>query len=100
MTDDERDEKIIRIEQFLSSLVRKQKLRDWYTIEELAETVGKAVFTVREWARKHRINAEKRGSGRGPFAEWVVSHQELLRYQREGLLVVGFPSRPRPVHAR
>ena len=79
MTDDERDEKIIRIEQLLSSLLGQHKVRDWYTIEELAKNLGKAVFTVREWARLHRINAEKRGSGRGPFAEWVVSHQELLR---------------------
>jgi hypothetical protein len=43
-------------------------------------------FTVREWARNGRIRAEKKLSGRGAHARWVVSHDELLRYQREGLL--------------
>lgn len=40
------------------------------------------------WARLGRINAEKRNNGRGPFRSWVVSHAELLRYRREGLLLL------------
>lgn len=43
-------------------------------------------FTVREWCRLGRIRAEKGQSGRGAFPAWVIAHQELLRYQREGLL--------------
>jgi Helix-turn-helix domain len=89
MTDEERDARLIRMEQMLSALIERQQVRDWYTTEQVAQLVGKAEFTVREWARLGRIKAEKRKSGRGAFASWVVSHQELLRYQREGLQCSG-----------
>jgi predicted site-specific integrase-resolvase len=74
-----------RIEQMLAALVERQVAKDWYTTEEFARLVGKAEFTVREWCRLGRIRAEKRRSGRGAFPAWVVSHDELLRYQRDGL---------------
>jgi hypothetical protein len=86
MTDAERDEQLIRIEQLLTVLVERERIKDFYEIDEFAKLAGKAAFTVREWARLGRVNAEKRRSGRGPHAAWVISHQELLRYQREGLL--------------
>jgi hypothetical protein len=86
MTDEERDEQLDRIERMLSLLVERQVLKEHYDIEEFAKLVGKASFTVREWARLGRIRALKRLSGRGAFAAWVISHDELLRYQREGLL--------------
>jgi hypothetical protein len=86
MTDDELNERFSRIEQMLSVLVERQRIKAFYEIDEFATLVGKARFTVREWARLGRIRAEKRGSGRGAFAAWVISHDELLRYQREGLL--------------
>ena len=54
--------------------------------EAFAHLVGKACFTVREWARLGRIKGQKRGSGRGAHAAWVFSHEELQRYQRDGLL--------------
>ena len=37
-------------------------------------------------ARHGRIRAEKRQSGRGKHCDWVIAHDELLRYRREGLL--------------
>jgi hypothetical protein len=86
MTDEERDERLLRMEQMLSLLVERQRIKDFYEIDEFAKLVDKAPFTVREWARLGRIHAEKRKSGRGPSTAWVVSHQEWLRYQREGLL--------------
>jgi hypothetical protein len=70
----------------LAVLVDRQTVRDWYTTEEAARLLGKAEFTIREWCRLGRVRAEKRRSGRGAFASWVISHDELLRYQREGLL--------------
>jgi hypothetical protein len=79
------EERLGRIESLLAALVDRQTIKDWYTTEEFARLVGKAEFTVREWARLGRIKAEKRMSGRGAFASWVISHDELLRYQREGL---------------
>lgn len=80
------EDRLNRIEQLLAVLVDRQTIRDWYTTEEFARAVGKAEFTVREWCRHGRVRAEKRNSGRGAFPAWVISHQELLRYQREGLL--------------
>ena len=80
------DERLDRIEVLLAALVERQTIKDWYEIEEFSNLVGKACFTCREWARLGRIRAEKKNDGRGPHARWVVSHQELLRYQREGLL--------------
>jgi Helix-turn-helix domain len=78
--------KLERLEIMLTTLVERQTIREWYGTDEFARLVGKAEFTVREWCRLGRIHAEKRRSGRGAFSAWVVSHNELLRYQREGLL--------------
>ena len=86
MTDDERDASLKRIERMLFDLLERQTLKDFYEIDEFAKLVGKANFTVREWARLGRIRAEKRRSGRGASTAWVISHQEWLRYQRDGLI--------------
>lgn len=75
-----------RIEKMLCNLVSRQTIRDWYSIEEFAQLVGKAEYTVRNWARLGRIRAQKKQSGRGASQSWVISHDELLRYQKEGLL--------------
>ena len=80
------EDRLERIESMLWTLVERQIVKDWYDVDEFARLVGKAPFTVREWCRHGRINAEKRMSGRGAYAAWVVSHAELLRYQRDGLL--------------
>ncbi len=71
----------------MRDLMASQKtIKDWYTTKEFAALLGKAEFTVREWCRLGRVRAEKRQSGRGKHPAWVVSHDELLRYQRDGLL--------------
>ena len=75
-----------RIERLLLDLTAQGVVRDWYTSEEFAEAVGMAPYTVREHARQGRLNAEKRSSGRGSHCSWVLSHEELERYRREGLL--------------
>jgi hypothetical protein len=74
-----------RLEAMLVVLVERQTVKDFYEVEEFARLVGKATFTVREWCRHGRVRAEKRMSGRGAYASWVVSHAELQRYQKEGL---------------
>jgi hypothetical protein len=74
------------LEGMLATLVERQVVKDWYSTEEVARIVGKAEFTVREWCRQRRIRAEKRRSGRGAHPAWVISHQELMRYQKEGLI--------------
>ncbi len=79
-------ERLAAVESVLRSFVERNSVKDWYTTSEVAKILGKAEFTVREWARLGRIRAEKRRSGRGAFPAWVINHAELLRYQREGLL--------------
>lgn len=67
-------------------LVNQRQIRDYYTTEQAAEVLGRAHWTVREWCRMGRINAEKHRNGRGRSKDWVISHAELLRIQKEGLL--------------
>jgi Helix-turn-helix domain len=69
----------------LQTLVKGQA-REWYTVEEFASVTSKAPFTVREWCRLGRIKGTKQKSGRGAYAAWVISHAELVRFQRDGLL--------------
>jgi hypothetical protein len=79
-------ERLERIEAALTTLIQVRKVKDYYSTDELAAILGKAEFTVREWCRLRRIQAQKRRSGRGKFQSWVVSHDELIRIQREGLI--------------
>ena len=80
------EDRLEKIESMLVVLVERQQVREWYSVEEFARIVGRSEFTCREWCRHGRIHAEKKDSGRGAYAAWVISHTELLRYQREGLL--------------
>lgn len=75
-----------RIEIALDEIRQQRAVRDHYSVEEFAKIVCRAEFTVREWCRNHRLNATKKATGRGRTFEWVISHDELLRYQRDGLL--------------
>jgi hypothetical protein len=79
------EQRLERIENLLMALVERQQ-RAWYTTHEFAKAVGKAEFTIRTYCRLGRLRGEKRQSGRGAHTSWVISHDELLRYQREGLL--------------
>jgi DNA-directed RNA polymerase specialized sigma24 family protein len=79
-------ERLDRMETTLDALARREAAKDHYTTAEAAQLLGKAEFTVREWCRRGRVRAEKQGSGRGKYQSWVISHDELRRIQREGLL--------------
>ena len=79
-------QRLDRIEKALSTLMQLRTVKDFYSTDEVAGIVGKAEFTVREWCRHGRINAQKRRSGRGKHQSWAISHEELQRIQREGLL--------------
>ena len=79
------EERLMKIEAMLAVLVEGQQVRQWYSVEQFARIVGRSAFTCREWCRRGRILAEKKNSGRGAHASWAISHDELLRYQREGL---------------
>ena len=80
------EERLVRIESMLVALIERQTSQEWYSIEQFSRIVGRSEFTCREWCRLGRIHSRKKGSGRGAHAAWVISHEELQRYQREGLL--------------
>src|SRR5262249_25096052 len=80
------EDRISRIEANLAVLVRQQTVRDCYTTKQLAEMLDKKEYTVREWCRLGRITAKKLPNGRGNEGEWRIPHNELVRYQNEGLL--------------
>lgn len=82
------EQRLARIESLLIALVERETVREWYTTEQFAQLVGKAEFTVRQWCRLGRIRAEKQQSGRGAYPAWAISHDELLRYRRDGLLPI------------
>ena len=81
-------DRLDRLETTLSQLVQQRMVKARYTTAELAAILGRAEFTVREWCRLGRIHAEKRECGRGCSQEWIVSHEELVRYQNDGLLPI------------
>jgi len=84
--------KLSRIESILCELhelvTNRQTMKDYYTTQEVAKILGKKPYTVREWCRLQRINAEKAMCGRGCEEEWRITHKELLRIQNNGLLPV------------
>ncbi len=86
------EERLDELRSMVLQLVERQTVKDFYEIEEFAKLVGKSCFTCREWCRLGRIRAEKKLSGRGAYARWVVPHAQLLRYQREGLLPIQRPA--------
>jgi hypothetical protein len=86
------DERLEKIELLLVSLVERERTREWYSVEEFSRIVGRAEFTCREYCRHGRINAVKKESGRGAYASWAISHTELLRFQKEGLLPLRRPA--------
>lgn len=75
-----------RIEALLAALIERQQVKEWYSTSEAAKLLGVAPFTLREWCRLGRCHAKKKCSGRGAHPSWTVSHEELLRIQRDGLL--------------
>jgi hypothetical protein len=79
-------ERLERIEMLLERLVSQRTVKEWYSVAEAAQILGKAEFTVREWCRTGRVRASKRQCGRGNAKEWMISHEELTRIQNEGLL--------------
>jgi hypothetical protein len=80
------EQRLEKIESLLVVLVERETVKDFYEIEEFARLVGKSCFTCREWCRLGRIRARKKVSGRGAYTAWAISHEELQRYQKEGLL--------------
>jgi hypothetical protein len=69
------DQRLSRIETLLEALLTQKQAKEKYTTAEVADALGKAEYTVREWCRKKQIPAEKALNNRG----WLISHATLLR---------------------
>src|SRR5262245_17243459 len=79
--------KLDRIESLLLDLLgHRQADKEWFTTAEAADLLGKRPFTVREWCRHRRVNAEKRDCGRGEDGEWMIPRSEIERIRNFGLL--------------
>lgn len=88
MTIQEVSARLERIESALNQLVAQRVIKEYYSTSEIARIVKRSEFTVREWCRLGRIAADKRACGRGRSQEWMIPHDELLRFQCEGLLPI------------
>lgn len=77
--------RLARIETALATLIEQKTIKEWYSTYEVGSILAKAPFTVREWCRLGRIQAEKRMCGRGGSQEWMIAHEELVRLQNHGL---------------
>jgi hypothetical protein len=81
---DELVRRIERLEVQIALLNVPSAVATHYSVAQFAEKVGRACYTVREWARLGRIESTRR-AGRGPYREYVISHSELTRYLEQGL---------------
>ena len=88
MNNEEFAERLDRIETVLQQLTTQRLMKEYYSTSDVAKLVKRSEFTVREWCRLGRIAAEKRACGRGRSQEWMIPHDELLRFQCEGLLPI------------
>lgn len=70
----------------LDALVARGTPQASYSTREFAERIGLSDWTVRNYCRLGRLRAAKKRSGRGAHPEWVLSHEELERYRKEGLI--------------
>ncbi len=89
-----------RIEETIRLLAQQNVVQEFYSTGDVAQLLGKAEFTVREWCRLGRIKAAKRSCGRGNSKEWIVSHEELQRVQSLGLLPPEHGVHGSPLRAR
>ena len=81
--------RIGKLEDTLAELrtnVGREPAKEYYSVSEFAAIVKRRPYTVREWCRLGRIHGSKRLYARGAYPEWRISHEELTRYQNEGLL--------------
>lgn len=79
-------QRLLAIEMALQILVREKTVKDRYSTAEVAQLVGKAEYTVREWCRRGRLRASKKAYLRGAHPEWLIDREELTRFRNEGLL--------------
>lgn len=91
-------QRLDRLTSLVESLAKQQTIKPWYSVSEFARLVHKSASTVRQWCNLGRINAIKSEGRCGPEHEWVISHEEFLRWQQHRLLPID-PKRNNPDRA-
>lgn len=86
MSDELLRDVLARVKRIEEAVFKQATIKAAYTVNEFAKLVDLEPDTVREHCRLRRLNATKRLTGRGNHCEWSLSHDELIRYQTEGLL--------------
>ncbi len=84
----ELQQRLARIEACLKILIEQKRVQEWYDTRTVAAILDRSPYSVREWCRLGRVQAEKRPCGRGTSKEWIISHGELERIKSEGLLPI------------
>ena len=80
------EELVKRLERMIEALVQAGIGKKYYTVDEFAELVDRAPFTVRQWCNFGQIRAERSMTRTGLSNKWTISAEEYVRFQREGLL--------------
>jgi excisionase family DNA binding protein len=57
--------------------------KPFYTVDEIANIIGKSCFTVRVWCKQGHIMADR--IQRGESSRFRISDEELRRYLANGL---------------
>jgi hypothetical protein len=73
-------EEMGEIKDLLKRQVASETVKDWYSVNEVADRTGLSPWTIRQACNQGRIAAEKNPAGR-----WRVSQEEVLRIQNHGL---------------
>jgi hypothetical protein len=75
-----------RIMEGLERLQKAQSLsvvKESYTTEEVAERLGRAEWTVRQWCNKGKAEGAYKVHGKGRTGEWRIPHEFIVRFQNE-----------------
>lgn len=76
MVHDDLQVRLERIEALLTRLTEQAPVREFYTVEQAAERLGLAAWTVRNRCRLGKILAEKDRSG-----QWIIHCGEVERLE-------------------
>ena len=73
------EQRLGRIEVMLERLLLQRQMREYYSVDQAAERLGLACWTVRNRCRVGEIDAQKDGSG-----QWLIPHAEIERLENNG----------------